>query len=234
MVSRYTSPRGLWVEGMREIVLFVNIWLIRGFVFKMPTSSPNSLFLIQSPVPEAKLIRTKLPGFLPSPIPLLLLSLLLCHSWSGTNPPPLLSFSSPLSSPSCFLWSVATRPKLIFPPRRCALALPPSFTLWLFLLPPDILLLFTSDHKCIYLSSFFLPAVTRLCYSLSFIDSQTFWKKVHKWKLLFLYVMFLPKTSNANRHHLTLCIQEQCLKEDVPCNGVPPLFKQETGAAQWE
>lgn len=123
------------------------------------------LFLIQSPVPEAKLILTKLPGFLPFPDRLLFLSL-----------PPrsvipevaliLLPFSLfHLSSPPLYVFMICrhqTKTNLPLFLDVLLASLPYTSPLQVFLLPFDILLLFTSNHNCIYLSCCSLPSGAHL------------------------------------------------------------------------
>lgn len=153
-VLRWTPPWGLDRLGHGERYYsgfdFVNNWLIRALVFTTPPRSANSLCRIQSPLPGAKLIQTKLPQFLPR-IPSCSSSLLTpqIHSYLNLAQILLAFLSSPffLPPPFVFLRSVVTGAKLIFPPPSppAAAAVPPP-------LCSDTLPLFTSDHNCIYLS----------------------------------------------------------------------------------
>lgn len=113
------------------------------------------------------------------------LPLVFCHFWSGTNLP-LPSFSAPLSSPSVFLWSVVSGPKLIFTFLSwCGSSVfPPSFPT-LRSTPTscsDVTPLLTSDHNYIRLLLRLLllfHVFPALC-GQSSIDSRALWMK---WKL---------------------------------------------------
>lgn len=155
-----------------------------------------------------------------------------CHSWSGTNPPLSLFHLLFRVFMICrYRTKTNPSPPLLPPPSQSssALTLPPFFPLWLPLLPSDTLLLFTSEHNCIYLSSCSFPchSLPLLFTSKVILTGEPLEKK--KVKAATRHVMFLPKTSYTNRLHLTLCIQELHQKEDdVPCNSVHPPFKQQT------
>lgn len=151
-----------------------------------------------------------------------------CYSWIGTNPHPFSLFYLRFPPLCVFLWSVVTGAKLISPslslPAAAAILLAPSSFLRLPLSPSDTLLLFTSDHICIYLSP---RHSTSLLLSMDnvVLTAKPLEKRL-RWKPPSCMRCPSPKKVSQIRLHPTLCIQTLYLTgKDAPCNSALAPFK---------